>query len=135
KRDGAIRSQWMAVRIGYIMRQSAQRKGIFVQTRGIAQHCRNKIAAAHVVSEIRKKFRTERVIAHVLNNAAAVCVGVRSLQVAIGYPRKALTKQWLDRIIPDGINDGFMTQNRVGMNLGNKTEQAQNAKQKYGSQA
>ena len=56
----------------------------------------------------------KRIVAQILDHAAAVRVGVRLLQLDRGQPGKAVQQQRLDRIVPGEIDDLLVRQNRVG---------------------
>src|SRR5205823_10038753 len=100
QRYRAIDAEWMACIVGCIVRERPERKGVLVCVLRVAQQCGNKSSAPDVVREISEKVRSKRVVAHVLNDAAAVSEGMGSLQISITHQRKALSEHGLDRFPP-----------------------------------
>ena len=99
------------------MSQRSQRERIFVEAPGVAQHNTDKIPAADVVNEVGKEVRPEWVVPHVLNDASAVSVGASLLQIGRAGARKTLQQEGLDGFLPDGVNDGFMRENGIGVKI------------------
>src|SRR6185312_7298332 len=62
----------MANNIRDIVRQCPQRKGVFINVSGFGQQRIHKISAADVMDHVAKHCVAEWIIAHVLNQAAAV---------------------------------------------------------------
>src|SRR5258706_11779760 len=75
-RDRAIVANHMALAVGSLVSESAERKGVPIQFGGIFQQGDYKIAASYIVGQIAEEKTAMRVIAHVLNNAAAVGIGM-----------------------------------------------------------
>src|SRR5438876_11314479 len=57
----------------------------------------------------------ERVIPHVLDDAAGVSVGVGVNQFFRGGLRPTLQEQRLDILVPSRIDDGFVGENGIGL--------------------
>src|SRR5258708_40195388 len=75
-RDRAVGANHIALAVGSVVSESAERKGIPIQVRGIFQQGDYKIAASYIVAQIAEEKTAMRVIAHVQNNAAAVGIGM-----------------------------------------------------------
>ena len=71
----------MAVVVGREVRQRAQRERILVEILRLANHVDDEVAAADVMRQIAVELAAERIVAQVLNDAAAVGVGVRLRQI------------------------------------------------------
>ena len=89
---------------------------------------RDKVPAAHIVSQIAKSARRERNVTHVLRQASAVRIGVGLLELLLGGVRKSLQQKGTDVRLPSGIDDRLMSQNRVGMPKPGRQEQDPRAK-------
>jgi len=63
--------------------------------------------------EIAEKTATEGIISQILQDATSVGVGVRLLQLLRCRIGESIEKQFLERIVPHRINDGFVSQNDV----------------------
>src|SRR5882724_6749074 len=63
--------------------------------------------------EVAKEGASVRIVAHVLNDRASIGIGLRTAQIFFGSLWKFLEKQWLDVILPGGIDDGFVRKDRV----------------------
>jgi hypothetical protein len=75
------------------------------------------------VQQVREDGLAERVVAEVLNDAAAVCVGVGLLQLERREVRKTLEQQRLNGVGPGEVNDLLMRENRVRAGWLGKGEQ------------
>jgi hypothetical protein len=62
--------------------------------------------------EIAEEAAAERIIPHVLKDAASVSVGVSLLQVLRRRAGESFQQQFLDGGIPNGGNDRFVGENR-----------------------
>ena len=71
------------------MRQSPEREGVFVQVVGFAQQVLHEVARADVVNQVAEELAAERIVAHVLQDASGIGIGMRSDAVrpgvAFGY--------------------------------------------------
>ena len=67
--------------VGRIVRQGAQREGVLVGILALAQQFTNKVAAADVVHQVAEFPAAERVVAEVLDDGAAIGVGMRFLDL------------------------------------------------------
>ena len=129
-RHGTIDGDRVAIRIGSIMRESTQCEGVFIEISGVAQQRCDEIAAADVVRQIREEVRAKRVVTHVLDNAPAVGVSMRLLQILCRCSSKALQQKRLNRLLPDSVDDRFMRQNGIGIQAGlQKTEDDEESNQ------
>ncbi len=60
--------------------QGAERERIFIDILGIAKQRHDKIPGPHVMNQIAEKLAAKWVVAHVLNGASAISIGVRGFQ-------------------------------------------------------
>jgi hypothetical protein len=117
KGHGTVGCNGMTCVICGIVCECAQRKSIIIQLlrfARVAEECKNKIAASHIVGEIAEKDAAMRVIAQALNNGAAVGVPVCLVQFVWCGMWEALEQNGLDVGIPSRVNDGFMREHGVG---------------------
>ena len=70
----------VAIVVGREVRQRAQRERILVEILRLANQVDDEVAAADVMRQIAIKLAAERIISQVLDDAAAVSVGVRRRQ-------------------------------------------------------
>src|SRR5690242_13908994 len=118
QRNGRIRCHAVAVVVGGVVRQSSQSESVFVQILRLQDEVDHEVAGPHIVQKIGEKFRAERVIAHVLNDAASVGVGVRLLQLLRRTVGESFEKQSLDGGVPQRVDDRFVSQNRISEHAG-----------------
>src|SRR5579863_1424558 len=78
--------------------------------------------------QVAEEFVAERVVAHVLDDAAAVRVSVRGFQIVGSRLRKALQEQRLDCFVPRRIHNRFMSEDGIGCGRWWSGEQKDNAK-------
>src|SRR6185312_4920231 len=104
--------------IGSIVGESAERESIFVKVRGVPQERFHEVATAHVVEKIAEELIAERIVAHVLQNASAVGVGVGLLQVLFRGVREALEQQGLNVVVPHQVHDLLVGQHRIARREG-----------------
>ena len=114
-RHRAIGGNAVPLGIGGIVFQRAQSERIFVEVLRFADQRRDEIAAADVMREIAEKAAAERIISHVLNDAASVSVGVRLLQFLRRRVGESFEKQLLEGGIPNRIDDCFVGENRIAV--------------------
>ncbi len=67
----------MPNRVTHIMRKRPNRERVLVESASLAKKIVDEIARAGVMREVTEEFGTERIIAHVLDGAAAVCIRMR----------------------------------------------------------
>ena len=60
--------------IGRIMGQRSQGEGVFVDVLRITEQSFNEISAANVVNQVAEELAAKRIVAHVLNDGAAIGV-------------------------------------------------------------
>src|SRR5947209_10986902 len=87
--NGGIHNR-MPNRVRSIMRQRAQGEGQFIDVMRVAQQLGNKVSAANVVNEITEELVAKRIVAHVLDEASAISIGVSFAQVLCRGLRIAL---------------------------------------------
>ena len=90
----------MPVDIGRVVRQGAVGESMVVQLFRLFEKRRHEVSAAHVMNEIAEKLAAKRIIPHVLNNAAAVSVGVGLEQIVIGGLGEAFVQPRLEVGVP-----------------------------------
>ena len=83
-RNGSIRGDAMAIVVGGVVRQRAEREGVVVDVLGVVQQSTDEISAADIVGEVTEKMTPVRVVAHVLDDGAAIGEGLRGVQFLIG---------------------------------------------------
>ena len=67
-----IHRDGMAVIIAGIVRQGAEREGVLIEVLRLVNQGVDEVAAADIMHEVTKWFAAERIIAHVLDDAAAI---------------------------------------------------------------
>src|SRR5262245_60433294 len=65
---------------------------------------------------------------HVLDDGSAIGVSMRLPQIIASGMRKSVPKQLDDGIVPSGIHDGFMRENRIAIQMSRAEEQSAEAK-------
>ena len=85
-----------------------KRKRVTVKVLGIPEKSQDKVSTPHIVRQVAEKFISVRVIAHVLDDGAAVSVGVGLAQIVRGGVGKTREKERADVGIPGCIDDGFV---------------------------
>ena len=123
ERHRTVHGNPVALGVGGVVGQSAQREGILVEVLRFANHVEHKIAAAHIVHQIAEEFAAERIIPHVLDDAAGVGVGVGLNQIFGGGLRPTFKKQRLDVLVPSRIDDGFVGENGIALQRGTQQQQ------------
>lgn len=80
----AIRGHEVAVVVRGVVRERPERKSVAVKVLGIAQQSQDKVPAPHIVRQVAEEITSVRVIAHVLDNGAAICIAMGFLDF---FPR------------------------------------------------
>ena len=107
----------MSVGIGVVMGQGTQREGEFIYIAGVVDQIFYKITRAHVMQQVRKIVAAVRIVADVLNDAAAVCVGMRLGELFRRGLRKTPKQKRDNVILPREVYNFLMRKNRVGMSI------------------
>jgi hypothetical protein len=110
----------MALRIRHVVLQRAECKGVLVKRLGVANERDNEIAAADVVRQIAEETAAEGLIAHVLDDASAVGEGVRFNQLLRRGRGKTLQQGLLERVFPNGVDNGLVREDGVTTGGGRK---------------
>src|SRR5713226_3040218 len=131
-RHSPVHGHSMAVAIRGVVRQSAERECVFIQVLRIADQRLDEVAAANVVHQIAEEMTAVRIIAQVLNDRAAKGEAMSLAQFVGSGVWKALEEQRTNAGIPSSINEGFVRENRITMNLGKKTYKQQHNKNSDG---
>src|SRR5215469_1526760 len=99
--------------VGGIMRQSAQCECIFVEIARFLDEGQNKITASHVMREIAEEWIAERVIAQILDDCAAISVGVGLSQLRLGRVGESAQEYRLNAVFPRSIDNGLVGENGI----------------------
>ena len=111
----AVRADAMTVVVRRVMRERTKRKGVLCQVLRVVQQRPHEIAAANIMRQVAEKWAAVRVVAHILNNGAAVRIGLRPAQVLLRSLRILCQKQGLDVAVPGRVNDRFMGKHGIGL--------------------
>lgn len=112
----SVHRHWMADIVGRIVRERAQSEGIVIEILrlfGILQQCENEVTAAGIVHQIAEEMAAERIVAHVLDNGAAVGIGVGLTQLVVSGVGEALEKERAQDLRPGRIDNGFVSEDRI----------------------
>ena len=107
------------------MLQGTEGKRVLIEVFGFADEVEDEVAAADVVQKIGEELGPERVVAHVLNNAAAVgvCVSLNKLfRSGAGEP---LQQQNFDGSVPGGVDERFVGEYGVREGCGSEQQKPQ----------
>src|SRR6266576_6911927 len=96
--------------VGCVMRQRAERERILVQIGGLGQKIQYQIAAANVVRQVADEPMAERVIAHILDDCAAIGVSMRLSKIVRARIRKSLQQEGLYIVFPGSVDDRLVRQ-------------------------
>ena len=105
------------------MGQRAQGEGVLVKIARLPHQRHHEIAAADVVHQVAEQPAPERVVAHVLHDAAAVGVSVGFGQLVRSGGGIERQQHRLDGILPSRVHDRFVGQNRIGVQRGRQRQQ------------
>ncbi len=97
------------------MSERAERERVFVQIFGSRDHVLHEIAAPDVVREIAEQVAAKRIVAHILNDGAAVRIAMSLAEIVLRGAREMLQQQRLDRGVPGSVDNRLMAQDRVGL--------------------
>lgn len=92
----------------------------------------DEVTRADVMGEIAEEGVAERVVAEILNGAAAVGVGVSFLDLRLGEVWEALEQEWANRLLPREIDKLLVGLDRVGKGWPGEDEQQEDNKERYG---
>ena len=112
-RDRDVDGDRVTVHIRAVMRRGAERKSIFIQILRVVDQGLDQIGAAHIVRQIAVKMAAERIVAKILNDAAAVRVGVRFVELIFGSVGKTLRQNRQDCVDPKRIYNRLMGQDGI----------------------
>src|SRR5690348_8677952 len=85
---GAICCQTVAVVIGRVVRKGADRKSVFVQILCVPKQGLNEIPTPYIMRQVAEKMASIGIVAHVLDDRAAVGIGLRFAQLIFRRARK-----------------------------------------------
>src|SRR5437870_2146065 len=87
-RNGAVGAKPMTVVVRRVVRERTEGESILVDILSVSPQSLDEIAAADVMRKVAEKGAAVRVVAHVLNDGAAVGVGLRPAQILLGCQRE-----------------------------------------------
>src|SRR5713226_8306437 len=105
------------------MGERAHAESVLIEIFRVSQQSQDEIAAANVMCEVAKKGAAVWVVAHILNDGAAVGVGLCPAQILLGRLREFLQQQRPDVRLPSRIDDGLMGEDCVCVNGGWQRQQ------------
>ena len=73
----------------------------------------NEVSAADVMHEVTEFSAAEGVVAEVLNDRAAIGIGVGLLDLVVRQSGESLQEKGTNFVRPEKINDFLMCQNRI----------------------
>src|SRR6185437_1268023 len=124
QRNGVVDGETMAVIVCDVMGEGAEREGVLVEISGIANQSPDEISATHIVSEIAEELVSEGIVAHVLNDGAAIGVCVGLFQLVRSRVRELLQEQRFNDGVPFAVNNRLMTEDGETLRaLDNKYEE------------
>ena len=92
-----------------VVRERAEREGVFVGIGSVADQAVDEFAGSHVVCQVREEVAAERVVPEVLNQRAAVRIGAGFLQLCRREVPEAMLEQHGELAVPrrvDGLEVG-----------------------------
>src|ERR1700726_724324 len=96
-----------------IVGHGADGEGVVVEILGIAEKSQDKIAAAEIGSEVAEEFAAVRVVAHVLNDGAAIGKAVGFAKIVGRSAGEASAEERFDVGLPGSVDDGFVGEDGV----------------------
>jgi hypothetical protein len=99
---------------------------------GVAQEAQDEVAGAYIMSEIREEGIAKRIVAKVLDGAAAISVSVSHPKLRIGEIRKTPEQDRTNGLFPREINDHLVRLDGVRNTRGGR--QKENDQGEYLSQ-
>src|SRR5262245_28445561 len=103
----------MAIVVGSVVRQRAQRKGVLIEVSCLRQQIQDEIAAADVMQQCAKERVPEWIVTDVLDDGATVRVGVRPAEVFRRGIGIALQQERNDTVLPRRVNDRLVCKDRI----------------------
>ena len=96
------------------MRQPAKGERELVYVLRVVDQLHDKVAAADVMEQVAEKFVAGWIVAHILNQAAAVGIGVGAAQVIFCGIGITLQKETLEVALPHKVNYLLVGEHGVG---------------------
>src|SRR6266404_2076526 len=121
--NSSIDAEAVTVVVRGVVRKRAEGERVLNDVFGVPQQRKDEIAAADVMREVAEEGAAIWVVAHILNDRAAVSVGLRPAEILFGRLREFLPEERLDMRLPSSIDDGFVRENSVGMNRSRQHQQ------------
>ena len=95
------------------MRQRSQREGVLIDVGRFVQQRGDKFSATNVVHQVAEILAAAGIVAHILNQAAAVSVGMCLAQIFGGRVGKPRQQHGLNLVLPRQIDDLLMGQDGI----------------------
>ncbi len=96
-----------------IVRQGAQCEGVLVDILAFEQQLADEVSAADVMHQVAEFPAAERVVAEILDDGAAIGVGVRLSDLVFRQSRISLEQEGLDLVGPEQVHDFLVRQNGI----------------------
>src|SRR5215472_8250595 len=96
------------------MRQRAKGERQFVDVLRVVNQLQDKVAAADVMEQVTEKLVAGRIVTHILNQAAAVGIGMGAAQVIFCGIGITLQKETLEVALPDEVDYLLVGEHGVG---------------------
>ena len=127
--DGGI-DGGMAGDVGGVVGQGSEGEGVLIDVPGFlgfGEHVGNEVSATHVMGQVAEEMVAEGVVADVLDEAAAVGIGVGGAHLVVGRAGKAREEHGAKLRFPEEIDDLLVGQDGVGRGaLAGRQETEQN---------
>jgi hypothetical protein len=80
----------------------------------VADEAENEVAGTDVVGEVAEEWLAERIVAEILNGAAAVCVCVGFVDLSFGEVGEAREQKRADGLLPGKVDELLVGLDGVG---------------------
>src|SRR2546430_5858075 len=116
-------AQAVTVVVRGAVRERTDGESVLVYIFGVSQQSLDEVTTADVMREVAEKGAAVWVVAHILNDGAAIGVGLCPAQILLGGLREFLQQQRPDVRLPSRIDDGLMGEDCVCVNGGRQRQQ------------
>jgi hypothetical protein len=125
-RDGFINRDRVAFDVRSVMGDGSEGEGVLVKIAGFVDESLDKISGADIVDEVTEELTAERIVPEVLDDAASIRVRVGFEEIVFGSIGGSFLERRFEGVGPDGVDDGFVGEDRVGSGVVRKdTEEAE----------
>src|SRR6516162_1870038 len=101
-----------------VVRQRAQGKRVFIYIARFVDQGQNEVTASHIVGEITEETVAKGIATQVLDDGAAINIGMGLKQILWTRLGESLQEQWLNAVFPGRIDNRFMGKNGVAVTRG-----------------